>query len=95
MGGGAGSQKPDFGTRWLALLLSAAQGPRVQMPQEEDLRVLLPGEISGKMSLWLHGYFFIAGKQAPEHPRQLSPRALGIWKGTQVSSSEQGAMGAG
>ena len=65
------------------------------MPQEEDLRVLLPGEISGKMSLWLHGYFFIAGKQAPEHPRQLSPRALGIWKGTQVSSSEQGAMGAG
>ena len=49
MGGGAGSQKPDFGTRWLALLPSAAHGPRVRMPQEEDLRVLLPGEISGKI----------------------------------------------
>ena len=61
------------------------------MPQEEDLRVLLPGEVSGMMSLWLHGYFFIVGKQALEHPQRLSPRALGIWKGTQASSSEQGA----
>lgn len=47
------------------------------MPQEEDLRVLLPGEISGMMSLWLHGYFFIVGKQPLEHPQRLSPRGFG------------------
>lgn len=47
------------------------------------------------MSLWLHGYFFIAGKQALEHPRIIISKGTGDLERNQVSSSEQGAMGAG